>query len=107
MKSRTVASACLPAGRTRTRIGGHSTTSVPSNWDQYNAERKKQEDEIAKDFDVQRRAAMDQFNRGDYRWLAKLKATIADLGTPEEEVEELRTRTRARLAEAEAALRIE
>jgi hypothetical protein len=77
-----------------------------AHWDQYYAERRRQEDEIAKDFDVQRRAAMDQFYRGDSRWLATLEAAIGDLGIAEEEVEELRARTQARPAEAEAARRI-
>lgn len=77
-----------------------------ADWDQYYAERRRQEDEIAKDFDVQRQAAMNQFYRGDSSWLATLEAAIGDLGIPEEAVEELRARTQARLAEAEAALRI-
>jgi hypothetical protein len=49
---------------------------------------------------------MDQFYRGDSRWLATLEAAIGDLGIAEEEVEELRARTQARPAEAEAARRI-
>lgn len=77
------------------------------DWDAYYAERKGQEDEIAKDFDTEREAATHQFYRGDYRWLATLNAAISDLGIPEDEVEELRTRTEARIAEAEATLRTE
>jgi hypothetical protein len=77
-----------------------------ADWDQYYVERRRQEDEIAKDFDALRRAAVDQFYRGDYRWLTTLEAAIGDLGIPEEEVDELRARKQARLAEAEAALRI-
>jgi len=77
-----------------------------AHWDRYYAERRRQEDEIAKDFDVQRRAAMDQFYRGDSRWLATLEAAIGDLGIAEEEVEEQRARTQARLAEAESGSRL-
>lgn len=75
-----------------------------ADWDEYYEDRRRQEDEIAKDFDAQRDSAMHQFHCGDYRWLATLNAAISELGIPEEEVEELRTRTQARLAKAEAAL---
>lgn len=75
-----------------------------ADWDEYYEDRKRQEDEIAKDFDAQRDSAMHQFHCGDYRWLATLNAAISDLGIPDNEVEELRARTQARLAEAEAAL---
>ena len=78
-----------------------------AGWDEYYAAREMHEDKIAKDFDTQRDSAMHQFYCGNYRWLATLNAAITDLGIPEEEVEELRTRTEARLAEAEAALRSE
>ena len=60
---------------------------------------------IAKEFDAQRDAAMDQFYRGDHSWLATLDGAIRELEIPDQEVEELRARTEARLAEAEAALR--
>jgi len=76
-------------------------------WEEYHSERKKREEEIAKDFDAQRDAATDQFYCGDYRWLATLTAAIDDLGIAEDEVEELRTRTEARIAELEATLRLE
>jgi hypothetical protein len=46
---------------------------------------------------------MNQFYRGDHRWLAALDAAIRDLQIPGQEVEELRARTQARLAEAAAA----
>jgi hypothetical protein len=59
--------------------------------------------EIAKGFDTQREAAMNQFYRGDHRWLATLDAAIRDLQIPDQQVEELRARTQARLAEAAAA----
>lgn len=76
-----------------------------ADWEEYYAERKRQEAEIAKGFDAQREAAAAQFYRGDHRWLATLEAAIGKLGIPEEEVEELRARMRARLEEAEARLR--
>jgi hypothetical protein len=68
------------------------------------AARKRQEDEIAKAFDAQRDAATKQFYRGDYRWASTLVAAIDDLAIPKDEIEELRARTQARLAEAEASL---
>ena len=74
-------------------------------WEEYYAERTRLEDEIAKDFDSQRDFVTQQFYRGNYRWLATLNAAINGLGIPEDEVEELRARTQARIAEAEAALR--
>jgi len=83
------------------------TGSSVAAWEEYYSERKKREEEIAKDFDVQRDAATGQFYCGDYRWLATLTAAIGDLGIPEDEVEELRTRTEARIAEVEATLRLE
>jgi hypothetical protein len=73
-------------------------------WEEYYAERTRQEDEIAKDFDGRRDAAMRQFYCGDHRWLATLNTAIGDLEIPSEEVGELRARTQARIAEAEAAL---
>ena len=45
-----------------------------------------------------------KFYRGDYRWASTLEAAIDDLAIPEDEIEELRARTQARLAEAEASL---
>jgi hypothetical protein len=76
-----------------------------ADWQAYYDERKSREDEIAKDFDAQREAAINQFYRGDHNWLATLDAAIRELEIPEHEVEELRARTEARLADAEAALR--
>jgi hypothetical protein len=76
-------------------------------WEEYYAARKRQEDEIAKAFDAQRDAATKQFYRGDYRWASTLEAAIDDLAIPEDEIKELRARTQARLAEAEASLRTE
>jgi hypothetical protein len=76
------------------------------DWDEYSVDCKRQEDKIAKDFDTECEAATRQFYRGDYRWLATLSAAITTLGIPEDEVEELRYRTEARIAEAEASLRI-
>jgi superfamily II DNA or RNA helicase len=84
-------------------FGGRSL----DDWDEYYTQLKGQEDEIAKDFDTEREAATHQFYRGDYRWLATLNAAISGLGIPENEVEVLRSRTQARIAEAEAALRIQ
>lgn len=81
------------------------TGDTLADWEEYYAGRKVQEDEVAKDFDARRDSAMHQFYCGDYRWLATLNAAISDLGIPEEEVEELRARMDARIAEAEAALR--
>jgi hypothetical protein len=49
---------------------------------------------------------MDQFYRGDHSWLATLEGAIRELGIPDQEVEELRAKTEARVAAAEAALRI-
>jgi hypothetical protein len=82
------------------------TGDTVAEWEAYYGERKLREDEIAKEFDAQRDAAMDQFYRGDHSWLATLEGAIRDLEIPDREVEELRARTEARLAEAEAALRI-
>jgi hypothetical protein len=59
-------------------------------WKDFYPELKKRENEIAKDFDAQRAAASNQFFRGDHRWQATLEAAIADLGIPDDEVEELR-----------------
>lgn len=73
-------------------------------WEDYHAKRKKQEDEIAKVFDSQRTIATNQFYRGDYRWASTVEMAIDSLGISDEEVEDLRTRTQARLAEAEALL---
>lgn len=77
-----------------------------AEWEAYYGERKIREDEIAKEFDTQLDAAMDQFYRGDHSWLATLEGAIRELEIPDQEVEELRAKTEARLAEAEAALRI-
>jgi hypothetical protein len=90
--------------RHRDQLPEFSGDSV-ADWDVYYGERKRREDEIAKGFDTRRQAAMKQFYRGDYRWLATLDAATVDLGIPEEEIEELRTRTQTRIAEAEAAVR--
>jgi hypothetical protein len=79
------------------------TGNSVADWEAYYAERKLQEDEIANEFDTQREAAMNQFYRGDHCWLATLDAAIRDVRIPDQEVEELRARTQARLAEAEAA----
>jgi hypothetical protein len=76
-----------------------------ADWEAYYGERKSREDEIAKEFDVQRDAAMDQFYRGDHSWLTTLEGAIRKLEIPDQEVEELLARTEARLADAEAALR--
>lgn len=76
-----------------------------ADWEAYYGERKRHEDEIAKEFDAQRDAAMDQFYRGEHSWLGTLERAIRELEIPDQEVEELRARTEARLAEAEAALR--
>jgi hypothetical protein len=73
-------------------------------WEEYYAEREKQEDEIAKGFDRQCAAAANQFYGGDYRWEATVELAIDSLGISDEEVKELRTRTQARLAEAETLL---
>ena len=75
-------------------------------WEAYYGELKTREDEIAKEFDAKREAAMDQFYRGDHSWLATLEGAIRDLEIPDQEVEELRAKTDARLAEAEASRRI-
>jgi hypothetical protein len=75
-------------------------------WEAYYGERKRREDEIAKEFDAQRDAAMDQFYRGDHRWLTTLEGATRELKIPDQEVEELRAQTQARLAEAEATLGI-
>jgi hypothetical protein len=48
---------------------------------------------------------MDEFYPGDHSWLATLEGAIRDLEIPDQEVEELRARTEARLADAEAPLR--
>jgi hypothetical protein len=77
-----------------------------ADWEAYYGELKQREDEIAKEFDTQRDAAIDQFYRGDHSWLATLEAAIRELEIPDQEVDELRAKTEARLAEAEAALRI-
>jgi hypothetical protein len=77
-----------------------------ADWEKYYPELKRQEDEIAKEFDTRQQSAADQFYRGDYRWEATLEAAIADLGIPDEEVEELRARTQAKLDEAKARLRL-
>jgi hypothetical protein len=74
-----------------------------ADWEAYYGERKRREDKIAKEFDTQRDAAMDQFYHGDHSWLATLEGAIRELEIPDQEVEELRARTEARLAEAEAA----
>jgi hypothetical protein len=74
-------------------------------WEAYCGERKLREDEIAKEFDTQRGAATDQFYRGDHSWLATLEGAIRELEIPNQEVEELRAGSEARLADAEAALR--
>ncbi len=74
-------------------------------WEAYYGERKLREDEIAKEFDTQRGAAKDQFYRGDHGWLSTLEGAIRELEIPDQEVEELRARSEARLADAEAALR--
>lgn len=76
-----------------------------ADWEAYYGERTLREDEIAKEFDAHREAARDQFYRGDHRWLATLEGAIRELEIPDQEVEELRVRTEARLADAEAALR--
>jgi hypothetical protein len=73
-------------------------------WEVYYGEWKRREDEIAKEFDAQRDAAMDLFYRGDHTWLTTLEGAILELGIPDQEVEELRARTEARLADAEATL---
>jgi hypothetical protein len=75
-------------------------------WEAYYGERKRREDEIAKEFDGQRDAAMDQFYRGDHSWSATLDGAIRELEIPDQEVEELRAKTEARFADAEAALGI-
>ena len=77
-----------------------------ADWEAYYGERKIREDEIAKEFDTQRDAAMNQFYRGDHSWLATLEGAIRDLEIPDQEVDKLRAKSQARLAEAEAALRI-
>jgi hypothetical protein len=77
-----------------------------ADWEAYYDELKRHEDEIAKELDTQRDAAMDQFYRGDHSWLAMLEGAIRDLEIPDQEVEELRAKTEARLAEVEAALQI-
>lgn len=71
----------------------------------YYLQRKEREDAIAETFDTQCDLATQQFYRGDHRWAATLEAAIESLGIPQEEVEDLRIRTQARLAEAEAILR--
>lgn len=76
------------------------------DWDGYYADRKGQENKIAEHFDTERDAATRQFYRGDYRWLATLSAAISNLGIPDDEVQELRSRTEARIADAEASLRV-
>jgi hypothetical protein len=81
------------------------TGDTVAEWEAYYGKRKLREDEIAKEFDAQRDAAMDQFYRGDHSWLATLEGAIRELEIPHQEVEELRARTEARLADAEAALR--
>ena len=86
--------------RHRDRLPVFSGDSVAA-WEEYYGERRKQEDEIAKDFDRQRDVAMRQFYRGDHCWLATLRAAISDLAIPEQEVEELRARRKARLTEVE------
>jgi hypothetical protein len=92
--------------RHRDQLPVFAGTSL-EDWDEYYVGCKGQEDKIAKDFDTEREAATRQFYRGDYGWLATLSAAITNLGIPEDEVEELRTRTEARIAEAEASLRIQ
>jgi hypothetical protein len=77
-----------------------------ADWEAYYDELKRHEGEIAKEFDTQRDAAIDQFYRGDHSWLATLEGAIRDLEIPDQEVEELRAKTDARLAEAEASRRI-
>jgi hypothetical protein len=89
--------------RQRDALPEFSGDSVAA-WEEYYAARKRQEDEIAKAFDAQRDAATKQFYRGDYRWASTLEAAIDDLAIPEDEIKELRARTQARLAEAEASL---
>jgi hypothetical protein len=49
-----------------------------ADWEAYYGERKRREDEIAKEFDTQRDAAMDQFYRGDHSWLATLEERSAN-----------------------------
>jgi hypothetical protein len=49
-----------------------------ADWEAYYGERKRHEDEIAKEFDAQRDAAMDQFDRGDHSWLATLDAAMGE-----------------------------
>jgi hypothetical protein len=49
--------------RHRNELRDFTGASV-ADWDEYYAERKTQEDEIAKTFDTQRQAAMNQFYRG-------------------------------------------
>lgn len=80
------------------------TSDTVAEWEAYYDELKLREDEIAKEFDAQRDAAMDQFYRGDHSWLTTLEGAIRELGIPDQEVEELRVHTEARFAEAEAAL---
>ena len=91
--------------RHRDQLPVFTGTSL-EGWDEYYGDRKAQEDEIAKEFDREREAATRQFYRGDHRWLAMLSAAISNLGIPEDEVEELRSQTEARIADAEASLRI-
>jgi len=75
------------------------------DWEKYYARLKRREDKLAKAFDAGRDVSMKQFLRGDYRWRATLESAIAELAIPDEEVDELRERTRARIEEAEAKLR--
>lgn len=78
-----------------------------AGWERYCKRLKEEEDQIATAFDAERDASRKQFLRGDYRWQATLEAAIAKLAIPDEEVDELRERTRARIEEAEARLRAE
>lgn len=80
------------------------TGQTTAEWESYYETLRAEQDEIARDFDQQQRLASQQFYTGDYRWQATLDAAIEELGIPEGEVEELRRRTDARIAEVEELL---
>lgn len=103
--------ACERAGDFRAALIERHRDELPTfkgktvtGWERYYKRLKKEQDKIAEAFDAERKAATDQFLRGYYRWQATLETAIAALAIPEDEVDELRTRTQGRIEEAEARL---
>lgn len=78
-----------------------------AGWERYYKRLKKEEDKIAASFDAQRETALEQFLCGDYRWESTLRGAIDELAIPNEEVDDLRERTRRRVEEVDAMLEVE